>query len=259
MLELKSVCAGYGGPDVLHDVSCAFPAGGSYCVLGPNGCGKTTLLRAMAGLIPHRGQVLLDGQEVSGMKRRALAARIAVMSQINSVYFPYTVYDTVMLGRYQHMRGRLFGGPSAEDRAMVERCLESTGLSDLRRRMLDELSGGQRQRVFLAHILAQNPEIILLDEPTNHLDVRHQVELVDYLHRWSADGRHTVIGVLHDVNLALRLSQNALFLKDGRLVRQGRFAEIADSAFLESVYGMDLAGYMRQCLRAWQAIPDLHQ
>ena len=154
MLELKNVFAGYGGADVLHDISCAFPDGSCWCVLGPNGCGKTTLLRTMAGLIPHRGQVLLEGEEIGGMKRRRLAGRIAVMSQVNAVYFPYTVYDTVMLGRYQHMRGALFGGPSPEDRAAVERCLEFTGLQKLRRRHLDELSGGQRQRVFLAHALA---------------------------------------------------------------------------------------------------------
>jgi len=254
VLELKNLCAGYGGADVLVDISCAFPGGGSWCVLGPNGCGKTTLLRAMAGLIPHRGQALLDGREIGGMKRRELASRIAVMSQINAVYFPYTVYDTVMLGRYQHMRGRLFGGPSAQDREAVERCLESTGLKDMRNRMIDELSGGQRQRVFLAQTLAQDPEIILLDEPTNHLDVRHQVELIDYLHGWCAQGGHTVIGVLHDVNLALRLSRNAIFLQDGRIVRQGDFGRIADGAFLQQLYGMDLAGFMRASLSAWEEI-----
>ncbi len=255
MLELKNVFAGYGGADVLHDISCAFPDGSCWCVLGPNGCGKTTLLRTMAGLIPHRGQVLLEGEEIGGMKRRRLAGRIAVMSQVNAVYFPYTVYDTVMLGRYQHMRGALFGGPSPEDRAAVERCLEFTGLQKLRRRHLDELSGGQRQRVFLAHALAQDPKTILLDEPTNHLDAKHQVELIDYLHHWCADGRHTVVGVLHDVNLALRLSRNVLFMLEGRIVRGGDFAGIADSEFLRSVYGMDLLGFMRESLALWQNIP----
>ncbi len=255
MLELKNVCAGYDGVDVLHDVSCAFPPGSCWCVLGSNGCGKTTLLRAMAGLIPHRGQVLLDGREIDGMKRRDLAGKIAVMSQVNTVYFPYSVYDTVMLGRYQHIRASLFGGPSQEDRATVERCLAFTGLSDLRRRHLDELSGGQRQRVFLAQALAQDPETILLDEPTNHLDIKHQVELVDYLRDWCADGQHTVVGVLHDVNLALRLSHNALFMSEGRIVRSGSFAEITDAAFLQSIYGMDLSGFMRQSLEFWREIP----
>ena len=255
MLELKNVCAGYDGVEVLHDISCTFPLGSCWCVLGANGCGKTTLLRTMAGLIPHRGQVLLEGREIGGLKRRELAGRIAVFSQINTVYFPYTVYDTVMLGRYQHMRGALFGGPSPEDRAMVERCLEFTGLSNLRRRGLDELSGGQRQRVFLAQTLAQDPQTILLDEPTNHLDVKHQVELVDYLRDWCTDGQHTVVGVLHDVNLALHLSHMVLFMSEGRIVRSGDFTEIADAAFLNSIYGMDLSGYMRQSLALWRDIP----
>lgn len=256
MLELLNVCAGYGEGDVLHEISCAFPEGGSWCVMGPNGCGKTTLLRAMAGLIPHRGRVLIDGVEIAGMKRRQLAARVAVMSQVNAVYFPYTVYDTVMLGRYQHMPRSLFGGPGKADREAVERCLLSTGLIDLRNRPLNALSGGQLQRVFLAHTLAQEPEIILLDEPTNHLDVKHQVELVDYLHRWCADGRHTVIGVLHDVNLALRLSQSVLFMRAGRVVRSGDFRDIADAAFLRELFGMDLAAFMRQSLQAWQQVRE---
>ena len=254
MLKLENVCAGYDGQDVVHDVTAEFLPGHNYCLLGPNGCGKTTLLRALAGLIPHKGQISLDGQDVARMKRRDLARRIAVMSQINNVYFSYTVYDTVMLGRYQHMKGRLFGHPSGEDRDMVEKCLASTGLLEFRDRQIDELSGGQRQRVFLAHALAQDPEIILLDEPTNHLDVRHQVELIDYLHDWTADGRHSVIGVFHDVNLALRLTGNVLFMHEGRIVRQGDFHTVADAGFLRSIYGMDLAAFMRQSLSNWTGL-----
>lgn len=251
MLKLENVCAGYDGQDVVHDVTIEFTPGQNYCLLGPNGCGKTTLLRAMAGLIPHGGKILLDGTEIARMKRGDLAARIAVMSQINNVYFSYTVFDTVMLGRYQHMKGRLFGHPSAEDKAVVERCLASTGLLEYRNRQIDELSGGQRQRVFLAHALAQDPEIILLDEPTNHLDVRHQVELIDYLHKWTADGKHSVIGVFHDVNLALRLTGNVLFMNEGRIVRQGDFHKVADAGFLREIYGMDLAAFMKESLSNW--------
>ncbi len=254
MLELKNVSAGYGKTDVLHDISCTFPEGSCWCILGPNGCGKTTLLRVMAGLLPHSGQVLLDGQEISTRKRRELAGRIALMSQINTVYFPYTVYDAVMLGRYQHMKGSLLGSPSREDRESVERCLEYTDLSDLRSRMLNELSGGQLQRVFLARAMAQEPVTLLLDEPTNHLDIRNQVELADYLHHWCEDGKHTVIGVIHDINLALRLSRNVLIMREGRIMRKGNFSAIADSEFLYSIYGMDLLGYMREASKLWNSI-----
>lgn len=255
MLKLENVFAGYDGNDVVYDVSAEFLPGRNYCLLGPNGCGKTTLLRAIAGLIPHKGMIALDGKDISRMKRRDLATRIAVMSQINNVYFSYTVYDTVMLGRYQHMKGRLFGHPTSEDKAVVEKCLASTGLLEHRNRQIDELSGGQRQRVFLAHALAQDPEIILLDEPTNHLDVRHQVELIDYLHNWTCDGKHSVIGVFHDVNLALRLTDNVLFMHEGRIVRSGDFHTVADADFLHEIYGMDLAAFMRDSLANWTTLP----
>ena len=254
MLKLTDVRAGYGGHEVLHGISHTFETGKNYCLLGPNGCGKTTLARAMSALIDYQGQIELDGRAIRKMKRREIAGRIAVMSQVTQIYFPFTVYETVMLGRYQHMSRRVLGNPAAEDREMVERCLKSVRLSDLRDRQIDELSGGQRQRVFLAQTLAQDPEIILLDEPTNHLDVRHQLELIDYLHRWTADGTRSVIGIFHDVNLALRLTDNVLFMKDGRIVRSGAFSDVADAEFLGEIYETDLAGYMRSSLKVWESV-----
>jgi len=254
MIELRNVCAGYGGQDVLFDVTCRFESGVNCCLLGPNGCGKTTLLRAMSGLIPHTGDVLLDGVRLEKLPRREIAAKIAVMSQINTIYFPYTVYDTVMLGRYQHMKRGPFGGAGPRDREVVARCLATTGLTDLADRLVSELSGGQCQRVFLAHTLAQEPDAILLDEPTNHLDIKHQIELIDYLKDWTADGKHAVIGVFHDVNLALRLTDRMAFMKDGRLVGCGRFADIATRAFLTDLFDMDIAAYMTESLAHWKRV-----
>lgn len=254
MLKLKDVRAGYNGREVLHGITFDFESGKNYCILGPNGCGKTTLVRAIAALIGSTGEIELDGKSIRKMKRRDIAAKIAVMSQVTSVYFPFSVYDTVMLGRYQHMSGRMFGQPTRADREIVEECLRSVRLDQLRDRRIDELSGGQRQRVFLAQALAQNPEIILLDEPTNHLDVRHQVELIDYLHRWSADGKHSVIGVLHDINLALRLTENTVFMKEGNIVGSGAFDQVADAEFLRSVYEADIAGYMRDSFEKWRNV-----
>jgi len=254
MLRLKNVRAGYNGVEVLHGISFEFETGRNYCLLGPNGCGKTTLVRAIAGLIDSTGEIEVDGRSIRKMKRREVAARIAVMSQVTNIYFPFSVYDTVMLGRYQHMSGRVFGNPNAEDRDMVEQCLKSVRLENYRDRRIDELSGGQRQRVFLAQALAQNPEIILLDEPTNHLDIRHQVELIDYLHSWTADGRHSVIGVLHDINLALRLTESVRFMREGEIIRSGAFDRVADADFLRDVYDVDIAGYMRDSFEKWRNI-----
>lgn len=257
MLEFQNVSAGYSAQDVLHGLTFTLQSGANYCLLGPNGCGKTTLLRAIDALIPHKGRILLFGEEVSSIPRERLACRLALMSQSHEVYFSYTVQETVLLGRYRRMKRGLFHGPSHEDLEAVERCLEAVGLCGLRRKPIDQLSGGQLQRVFLARALAQEPDVILLDEPANHLDVRHQVELIDYLKQWSKDGRHSVIGVFHDVNLALRLSENLLFLKDGRLLRAGRFEEICDRAFLQEVFGLDLAGYMLESLETWRRLETL--
>jgi len=254
MLKLENLRAGYNGTEVLHGISFHFEKGKNYCILGPNGCGKTTLIRAIAALIPSEGTLELEGKGIRQMKRREIASKIAVMSQVTQIYFPFTVYDTVMLGRYQHMRGKVFSRPSAQDKAFVEECLRTVRLDKLRDRNIDELSGGQRQRVFLAQTLAQDPEIILLDEPTNHLDIRHQVELMEYLRKWSADGRHAVIGVLHDINLALSLTDNTLFMKDGQIVGSGSFNDIASAGFLREVYETDIAGYMRDSFEKWRNI-----
>ena len=252
MLNLVDLRAGYAGREVLHGITARFETGVNYCILGSNGCGKTTLVRAAAGLIESTGTVEIDGKPVRRMKRRELASKLAVMSQATAQYFPYTVYDTVLLGRYWQMSGRVFARSTVEDREKTEECLESVGLIDLRDRRIDELSGGQRQRVFLAQALAQDPEILLLDEPTNHLDIRHQIELIDYLHRWTAGGKHSVIGVLHDINLALRLTDRVLLMREGRVVANGRFNEVAGAALLEEVYRADIARFMRESFEKWR-------
>jgi len=252
MLNLVDLRAGYAGREVLHGITARFETGENYCILGSNGCGKTTLVRAVAGLIESTGTVEIDGSPMRRMRRRELASKLAVMSQATSQYFPYTVFDTVMLGRYRQMSARLFARATAEDREKTEACLESVGLIDLRNRRIDELSGGQRQRVFLAQALAQDPAILLLDEPTNHLDIRHQIELVDYLHRWTASGEHSVIGVLHDINLALRLTDRILLMREGGIVADGRFSEVADAKLLKEIYQADIARFMRESFEKWR-------
>lgn len=256
MLEVQNVCAGYDGTEIVHHVSFHLNKGENLCILGANGCGKTTFLRALGNLIPFTGNVKLEGVELRSMKRRVIAEKIALLSQISGTYFGYSVYDTVMLGRYQHIRKGFSDRPGKADREMVEKCLATVGLSNLADRRINELSGGQLQRVFLAKALAQDPQIILLDEPTNHLDVKHQVELIQHLKKWSESGEHTVIGVFHDINMALQLSDKVMFMKDGCKVAYGAMEEVASRELLEEVYGIDIAGHLDQQYESWKKLSE---
>jgi iron complex transport system ATP-binding protein len=177
-----------------------------------------------------------------------------MLSQMSGIYFSYTVYDTVMMGRYLHISDKLLGLPSEDDRVFVYKCLEAVDLLKERDREITKLSGGQLQRVFLARTLAQDPEIILLDEPTNHLDLKYQYELTEYLKEWSRQDNRAVLGVLHDINLAARLADRLLIMREGEALALGRMGDVLTSGLLKRAYDMDISGYMRGSLELWKSI-----
>ncbi|HHZ00505.1 MAG TPA: ABC transporter ATP-binding protein [Tissierellia bacterium] len=252
MLSLQNVNAGYKGIDVIYNISFSLKEDENLCILGPNGCGKTTLIRAISGLIPHEGSIKIDGIDINKMKRADVAAKIAVLSQISTIYFSYSIYETVLLGRYLHMKGRTFKEPSSKDKEYTDKCLKAVGLYSIRNKQINELSGGQLQRVYLARTLAQEPDIILLDEPTNHLDLKHQAELIDFLRDWSKYEGHSVIGVMHDLNLAIKLSDKVLVLDKGRMAAYGKATDVFSSNLLNQVYDMNITEYMVDSLRIWE-------
>ena len=250
MLKVEHLTCGYNGPPVVKDVSFRVREGERLCILGPNGCGKTTLLRALSGLLPCEGTVTIMGTELRRLSPRQRAKRLALMSQLSPVSFDYTVYETVMLGRYAHHGSGLLSGESAADRRAVEESLRRVGVWEMRGKLVTELSGGQLQRVFLARAFAQEPHIIVLDEPTNHLDLRCQAELLDSLRAWTSAGGRCVVGVFHDINLALSFA-DALLLLDGGSVLAYKRTEQLDLALLNGLYGMDVRGHMKTMLRRW--------
>lgn len=254
MLTVESLSAGYDGKTVLQNISFALPQGQRLAVVGPNGCGKTTLLRCLAGVLSYSGRVLLDDREIGQIPRRQLAMRVAMLSQITHVYFDYNIYDTVMMGRYAHSRGRLLADRSDADEAAVEAALRQTRLWELRQRGIATLSGGQLQRVFLARLLAQQPDIILLDEPTNHLDLSYQVELIDFLRLWSMEQNKSIVGVLHDLSQAVRLADRLLLLQEGHTAALGTPSEVLAGETLRQVYGLDVAAYMKETLKIWETL-----
>lgn len=249
MLSINKLSAGYDGVDIIRNIT--FDVKGCVSIVGPNGCGKTTLLKAIANTLPSKGTIEVQGKSFSLMKRREIALNIAMLSQQPSVYFSYSVYDTVMMGRYLHIRGRISGTPTIGDKDVVLQSLEAVDLLDEKDKDITKLSGGQLQRVFLARALAQEPRIILLDEPTNHLDLKCQVEIISYLKDWVANGNRAIVGVLHDINLAMLLSDDMILMKNGEIKANGKAKDIIEEGLLDQVYEMDVAEYMRDSLKKW--------
>lgn len=250
MLEVAHVSCGYGGAPVVKDVSFQVEEGKRLCILGPNGCGKTTLLRGLAGILPIEGSVKVQGENLNRMPVRQRAQKIALMSQLSSTYFSYTVYETVMLGRYVHQKKGVFSGETKEDQDIVEESLNRVGMLELKDRQITELSGGQLQRVFLARVFAQEPQVILLDEPTNHLDLKYQLELIGNLKEWASRSGHCIVGVLHDINLALSFADTVLLMEEGT-VKACDSVEKFDLSLLSQTYQIDVHKFMQDSLKRW--------
>lgn len=247
-ITCKNMSAGYGKNKILNNINLVINPGEKVFIGGANGSGKTTLLRVLSGLIPHEGEVLIDGKEVSSMRRKDIAKLIALMPQTNEIYFPYTVNETVLLGTYATSGNSLFGtDPKAAQFAI--KCMEDCGVLEFKARHLDELSGGQLQRVLLARTFAQRSPFLFLDEPGNNLDIKYRAELCDKLNSWAAgktgDIDNTLVAVFHDLEQAKRCCTRAVMLKDGRIVFDGDINDAMKPEMLMNIYDFDVASYLR--------------
>ncbi len=239
MLRADAVSFGYGDSGfVLADVSVAITPGSLTGLLGPNGCGKTTLLKLLSGVLrPQRGRVLLGDRPLAAMPRRELARHIAVVPQETHPAFDYSVTEMVLMGRHPHLGVFQLEGPADFDAA--REALDATGTAHLGARNYMTLSGGEKQRVIIASALAQGTETLLLDEPTASLDLGYQLEVAGLLARLTRERQVTMVLATHDLNLAASVCGRLVVMRAGRVLAQGPTRDVLTTAMVRELYDVD--------------------
>jgi iron complex transport system ATP-binding protein len=225
------------GRPVLHDLSARFERGRVTALLGPNGAGKSTLLNCLAGLRrPDAGGVTLDGVDVTELPPRERAQRIGLLPQNGEVHWDVDVAALVALGRFPH-RGRW--GETPEDKRAVSRAMAATDTTQFATRSAKRLSGGERSRVLLARVLAGEPHWLLADEPLASLDPAHQLDVLDQLRRVASEGAGVIV-VLHDLSHAMRVADNVILIREGRVIAQGPRDEVIGPSPLRDTFGIEV-------------------
>ena len=251
MLQGEHITVRYGSFTVVDDLSFRLQEGQWLMLAGPNGAGKSTLIETIAQGAPYTGTIRWMGEDIRTLKPAKLAQKIGVLAQKNNVGYAYTVDEVVGLGRYAYKTG-LFSGRDDDGKAEVEKALEMTGLTELRRASMLTLSGGETQRVFLAQVFAQNPQVLILDEPANHLDLKYQQHIFSLIREWLKEPGRAVLSVVHDLSLARRYGTHAVLMDHGKSVSQGPIGDVMTPENLRQVYGMDVYAWMREMLSQWQ-------
>jgi ABC-type cobalamin/Fe3+-siderophores transport system ATPase subunit len=238
LLRAESVSFGYDGGFALTDASVAIAAGSLTGLLGPNGCGKTTLLKLLCGVLrPRSGRVILGDRALTSLTRRELARHVAVVPQETHPAFDYSVMEMVLMGRHPHLSAFQLEGPS--DLEIARQALDATGTRHLADRSYMTLSGGEKQRVVIASALAQSTEVLLLDEPTASLDLGYQLDIASLLARLNRERNVTMVLATHDLNLAASLCERLVVMRDGRILTAGPTREVLTGETVRQLYNVD--------------------
>jgi iron complex transport system ATP-binding protein len=239
MIEVNSISFRYHEDWVLQDVSFRVEKGEFVGVIGPNGSGKTTLLKILYRLLsPQKGEILFELVPMRKMDRNDIAKRVAVVAQETQLLFPFSVLETVLMGRSPYLGHLMF--ESEKDLEIAKKAMEWTKVFPFSERPMDELSGGERKRVFIARALAQEPEVILLDEPTANLDIHHQIDFLDLILTLNRERGLTIVMASHDMNIASEFCDRLILLQDGRIYKMGTPDEVITQENIESVYGCEV-------------------
>jgi iron complex transport system ATP-binding protein len=239
MIEVRSISFRYHEEWVLQEVSFRVEKGEFVGVIGPNGSGKTTLLKLLYRLLaPQRGEILFELVPMKKMDRRDIAKRIAVVAQETQLLFPFSVLETVLMGRSPYLGRLLF--ESEKDLEIARKAMEWTKILPFSERPVEELSGGERKRVFIARALAQEPDVILLDEPTANLDIQHQIEFLDLILTLNRDRGLTIVMASHDMNIASEFCDRLVLLQEGKIYQMGTPEKVVTKENIENVYGCEV-------------------
>lgn len=223
---------------IVKELNMQIPHGKVTSIIGPNGCGKSTVLKAVGRILkPRCGMVYLDGDDIRNLSTKEVAKKMAILPQTPTAPSGLTVSELVAYGRFPHQKG--FGKLAPEDKKIVKWALEVTKLSGFENREVDTLSGGQRQRVWIAMALAQQTDLILLDEPTTYLDLAHQLEVLSLLFELNRDQNCTIVMVLHDLNLAARFSDYMIAIQKGKIIKHGSPKEVMTARVLRKTFQID--------------------
>ncbi|MGW0608867.1 ABC transporter ATP-binding protein [Streptomyces sp. NPDC002640] len=236
-LSAQNVTLAYEQRVIARELSVEIPDNSFTVIVGPNACGKSTLLRALSRMLrPSEGRVLLDGEVIQSLPAKKVARTLGLLPQSSVAPDGITVADLVARGRYPHQG--LLRQWSPQDERVVQESMERTGVAELAERYVDELSGGQRQRVWIAMALAQETPLLLLDEPTTYLDIQHQLDVLDLCAELHEEHGRTLVAVLHDLNHAARYATHLIALRGGEVVAEGAPGEVVTAELVERVFGI---------------------